>query len=75
MRLLAPFPEMRSPVDALASARAAVTIDPGDLDNLAVLAQAFALTGRPDEAVSTIEHALRLDSTPSEWYRLVAGLS
>ncbi|WP_353824240.1 winged helix-turn-helix domain-containing protein [Mesorhizobium sp.] len=30
MRLLSPFPEMRSPVDALANARAAVTIDPED---------------------------------------------
>jgi hypothetical protein len=44
MRLLSPFPELRSPVDALASARAAVMIDPGDPDNLAVLAQALALT-------------------------------
>lgn len=75
MRLLAPFPEMRSPVDALASARAAVTIDAENADNLAVLAQALALTGRPGEAVLTIERVLSLDPTPPDWYRQVAGLS
>ena len=75
MRLLAPFPEMRSPIDALASARAAVAIDPEDPDNLAVLAQVLALTGRAAEAVRTIEQALRLDPTPPDWYRQVAGLS
>ncbi|MCF6104017.1 winged helix-turn-helix domain-containing protein [Mesorhizobium muleiense] len=75
MRLLSPFPEMRSPVDALANARAAVTIDPEDADNLAVLAQALALTGRSDEAVLTIQQALRLSTKPPEWHRQVAGLS
>ncbi|RWP26891.1 winged helix-turn-helix domain-containing protein [Mesorhizobium sp.] len=75
MRLLSPFPEMRSPVDALANARAAVTIDPEDPDNLAVLAQALALTGRSDEAVLTIQQALRLDPTPQDWHHQVAGLS
>jgi DNA-binding winged helix-turn-helix (wHTH) protein/predicted Zn-dependent protease len=75
MRLLAPFPEMRSPLDALASARAAVTIDPEDPDNFAVLAQVFALTGRSNEALATIEQALRLNPTPPDWYRQVAGLS
>jgi tetratricopeptide (TPR) repeat protein len=75
MRLLAPFPEMRSPVDALASARAAAAIAPDDADNLAVLAQALALTGHSREAVHTIEQALHLDPTPPDWYRTVAGLS
>jgi predicted Zn-dependent protease len=75
MRLLAPFPEMRSPVDALASARAAVTIEPEDPDNLAVLAQVLSLTGRPDEAVRAIQRALRLAPSPPAWYRHVAGLS
>ena len=74
MRLLAPFAGMRSPVDALASARAAVVIDPDDPDNLAVLAHVLALTGRADEAVSTIEQALRHDPTPPDWYRQIAGL-
>lgn len=74
MRLLAPFPEMRSPVDALASARAAVAIDPEDPDNLAVLAQVLALTGHADEAVQTIEQARSLEPTPPDWYRRVAGL-
>jgi tetratricopeptide (TPR) repeat protein len=75
MRLLAPFTEMRSPVDALASARAAVAIDPDNPDNIVVLAQALALTGRTKEAVGMIDQALRLRSDPPEWYRQVAGLS
>lgn len=75
MRLLAPFGELRSPVDALASARAAVAIDPDNPDNMVVLARALALTGRPKEAVGTIERALRLDRTSPEWHREVAGLS
>lgn len=74
MRLLAPFPEMRAPLDALASARAAVALDPEDPDNLAVLAQVFALTGRPDEAVDLIARARSLDPDPPDWYREVAGL-
>ncbi|MEX0697194.1 MAG: winged helix-turn-helix domain-containing protein [Dongiaceae bacterium] len=75
MRLLAPFTEMRSPVDALASARAAVAIDPDNPDNVVVLAQALALTGRTKEAVGLVDQALRLRSNPPEWYRHVAGLS
>ncbi len=75
MRLLAPFPEMRSPVDALANARAAATIAPDDPDNLAVLAHVMALTGHDAEAVRTIERAVRLNPTPPDWYRHVAGLS
>lgn len=75
MRLLAPFRELRSPVDALASARAAAAFNPGDADNLAVLAQALALTGRSTDAVGVIEQALRLNSSPPDWHRQVAGLS
>jgi DNA-binding winged helix-turn-helix (wHTH) protein len=75
MRLLSPFPEMRSPLDALASARAAVTIDPDHPDNLAVLAEVLALTGRAGEAVPLIELALRVDPSPPDWHRRVAGLS
>jgi DNA-binding winged helix-turn-helix (wHTH) protein/Flp pilus assembly protein TadD len=75
MRLLAPFRELRSPVDALASARAAVAIEPNDADNLAVLAQALALTGRSKDAVGVIEQALLHNPSPPDWHRLVAGLS
>lgn len=75
MRLLAPFDELRSPVDALASARAAVAIAPEDADNLAVLAQAQALTGHAEDAVAVIEKALRQSSSPPAWHRQVAGLS
>lgn len=75
MRLLAPFSELRSPVDALASARAAVAIAPDDADNLAVLAQALALTGYPGDAVAVIERALSRTANPLDWHRQVAGLS
>ena len=75
MRMLAPFAELRSPVDALASARAALAADPGDPDNMVVLAQALALTGRPRDAVGMVERALRLQPTPPEWHRRVAGLA
>jgi DNA-binding winged helix-turn-helix (wHTH) protein/tetratricopeptide (TPR) repeat protein len=75
MRLLAPFAELRSPVDALASARAAVAIKPDDADNLAVLAQALALTGNSNEAVGVIEQALLHSATPPDWHRQIAGLS
>lgn len=75
MRLVAPFAELRSPLDALASARAAVAIGPDDADNLAVLAQALALTGHSQDAVGVIEQALRLSPSPPDWHRQVAGLS
>ena len=75
MRLLAPFPEMRSPVDALANARAAVAIDPTDADNLAVLARVFALTGRAKDAVRIVEQIRRRDPAAPERYREIAGVS
>lgn len=75
MRLLAPFRELRSPVDGLASARAAAAIDPGNPDNISVLAQALALTGHPTAAVGMIERALRLEPNPPEWHQQVAGVS
>lgn len=75
MRLLAPFPEMRSTVDALANAQAAVAMYPADADNLAVLAKVFALTGRAPEAVRIIEKARQLDPAAPDLYREVAGLS
>lgn len=74
MRLLAPFPEMRAPIDALAAARAAVAIEPTDADNLVVLANVLALTGHPREAVRAIEQARRLDPAAPDWHRDVAGL-
>jgi DNA-binding winged helix-turn-helix (wHTH) protein/Flp pilus assembly protein TadD len=75
MRLLAPFRELRSSIDALASARAAVEIDAENSDNTAVLAQALVLTGRPREAVVLIEQVLHQRPNPPQWHRQVAGLS
>lgn len=75
MRLLAPFAEMRSPLDALASAHAAVALDPGDPDSLAILAQVLALTGEPRQAIGLIERARRLNPNYPPWYDRVAGTS
>ncbi|MEF2554491.1 tetratricopeptide repeat protein, partial [Aurantimonas sp. A2-1-M11] len=50
-------------------------IEPNEPDNLAVLAQVLALTGRAGEALEAIERALRFDPTPPDWHRQVAGLS
>jgi DNA-binding winged helix-turn-helix (wHTH) protein len=75
MRLLAPFPEMNSPVDALANARAALAIAPADPDNLAVMAHALVLTGRAGDAVPMIERSRQLNPAPPDWYLLVAGLA
>ena len=75
MRLLVPFPEMRSADDALASARAAVALGPQEPDNLAVLAQVLALTGRAQQGIGAIEQAIALDPNPPDWYRQVAGLA
>lgn len=75
MRLLAPFAEARSPVDALANARAAVAIAPAEPDNFVILAQVLALTGRADAAVRTIEEARRMDPAGPDWHDEVAGLA
>ena len=75
MRLLAPFEEMRSPLDALAVAHAAVELDPVDPDSHAVLAEVLALTGKAREAVEAIERARRLNLNYPSWYNRVAGIS
>lgn len=74
MRLLAPFAEFRSPIDGLASAQAAVTINPNNPDNVIVLAQALALTGKASDAVGWVEKALMRNPSPPSWHRQVAGL-
>lgn len=74
MRLLAPFAEFRSPVDGLASARAALTINPDSSDNMMVLAQALALTGQTDDAVGWAAQALARNPNPPAWHRQIAGL-
>jgi tetratricopeptide (TPR) repeat protein len=61
MRLLAPFEDMRDPLDALAAATAAVQMDPRDPDSLAVLAMVRALGGDAETAVGLIERARRLN--------------
>lgn len=75
MRLLSPFAEARSPVDALANARAAVAIAPADSDNIAVLAQVLTLTGRADAAVRFIDEARKMNPNGPDWYSEVAGLA
>jgi DNA-binding winged helix-turn-helix (wHTH) protein/Tfp pilus assembly protein PilF len=75
MRLLAPFEDMRNPLDALAVARSAVELDPDDPDSLAVLAEVLSLTGQADEAVGLIERARRLNPNYPSWYSRRAGMA
>jgi DNA-binding winged helix-turn-helix (wHTH) protein len=75
IRLEAPFPGSRSPVDALAAARAALDLAPDDPDSLAILADALVRNGYADEAVPIIEQALGAVASPPDRYREIAGLS
>ena len=75
MRLAAPFAEVRSPVDALAAARAAVALAPEDVDTQAMLAYALALNGRPHEAFRLIASARRSPGTDANSYAQIAGLA
>jgi DNA-binding winged helix-turn-helix (wHTH) protein len=74
MRLLAPFAEMRSPLDALALARAAAQSGRADPDNHVVLAEALALTGQAGAAVAALERARALQPEGPPWHAAVAGL-
>jgi cytochrome c-type biogenesis protein CcmH/NrfG len=75
MRLLAPFEDMRDPLDALAVARSAVDLDPDDPDSLAMLAEVLSLTGQAEEAVGLIERARRLNPNYPSWYSRIAGMA
>lgn len=75
IRLDAPFPDARSPVDALAAARAAADLAPDDPDGLAVLADALSANGHAGEAIPIIEQALAAVATPPDRYREIAGLT
>lgn len=75
IRLEAPFPGSRSPVDALAAARAAVDLAPDDPDSLAMLANALLANGYGDEAIPIIEQAIGAVASPPDRYREIAGLS
>ncbi len=75
IRLDAPFPDARSPVDALAAARAAVDLAPDDPDSLAILADALSANGHAHEAIPIIEEAIGAVSSPPDRYREIAGLT
>lgn len=75
IRLEAPFPGSRSPLDALAAARAALDLAPHDPDSLAILADALVRNGYADEAVPIIEQAIEAVASPPDRYREIAGLS
>ena len=75
VRLDAPFPDARSPIDALAAARAAFDLSPQDPDSLAILAGALTANGHAGEAIPFIEQAIRTVATPPDRYREIAGLS
>jgi DNA-binding winged helix-turn-helix (wHTH) protein len=75
IRLDAPFPDARSPVDALAAARAAADLAPDDPDSLAILADALSANGHAHEAIPIIEEAIGAVSLPPDRYREIAGLT
>lgn len=75
LRLQAPFPDSRSPVDALAAAQAAADLAPGDPDSLAILAEALVANGYAEEAIPVIEQAIGAVASPPDQYREIAGLS
>lgn len=75
IRLGAPFEDARSPVDALAAARAAVDLAPDDPESLATLAAALLANGYVPEAVLYVERAMARVATPPDRFREIAGIA
>ena len=75
IRLDAPYRDVRSRVDALAMARAAMKLAPDDPDALITLVSAMVANDRAEDAISFLERALAEVSTPPDRYREVAGMT
>ncbi|NNU82120.1 hypothetical protein HMH01_16910 [Halovulum dunhuangense] len=75
VRLDAPFRDTRSRVDALAIAKAAVTLAPNDPDALVALAAALTANDRAGEALPVLERARTGMPVPSDRYREIAGMA
>jgi adenylate cyclase len=56
-------------------ARKALALNPNRPNALAVMADCFAYTGRPDEAVTLISDAMRLDPHHPSWYWSELGVA
>ena len=56
-------------------ARKALALNPNRTNALASMADLFACTGRPDEAMALIEDAMRLDPHHPAWYWIELGVA
>ena len=66
---------MQQHEDAIAEAQRAITLDPNDADSYIALAGALSLAGRPDEALSWVERAMRLNPHYPPHYLYQLGLA
>jgi len=66
---------MQQHEDAIAEAQRAITLDPNDADSYIALAGALSLAGRPDEAFSWVERAMRLNPHYPPHYLYQLGLA
>ena len=61
--------------DAIAEAEQAVTLDPNDPDGHVALAWAMIFDGRPQEALASVDRAMRLDPRHPGDYMYVLGMT
>jgi len=61
--------------EAVAEAKRAIALDPGDPVSHAGLARALIHAGRPEEAIAAIKRAMRLDPHYPPYYLFVLGLA
>jgi tetratricopeptide (TPR) repeat protein len=60
--------------EAIAEAQRAIDLDPNDADSYVALAGALSLAGRAEEALSLVEHAMRLNPHYPSYYLYQLGL-
>ena len=60
---------------AIASGERALALDPNDSDTHAIHAMTLSWAGRPVEALSAVEKAMRLNPHHPHWYHFVHGLA
>ena len=61
--------------EAIAEAQRAVALDPNDADSYIALAGALSFSGRPDDALSMVERAMRLNPHYPPFYLYELGLA
>lgn len=61
--------------EALAEGAKALGLDPNDADSYVALAGAFSLAGEPDQALTLVRKAVRLNPRSPAWYHYETGLA